>query len=257
MTSFRNFISVLLVINASSLVFTICGAMPTTSRTSSKATALGEFDRPWILKVYSDSKLSASDKQVFSKALTGVSVGPPMEGAAPGVCNEGIALLKADYKGHKASEVVAKALTSPVNADAIAEVKALNTLTDLYVDSGMLTGWPYAKPSPVILMKRVPGRPMEEYPAYLGFNNHQLDTVHTTLQKMACSQIVKWALEHKLLVTDMNQGNIMVVMEGTTIKSMQIIDFGSPEVYTVAADVKEQDVHTWCMARFADKWDMH
>ncbi|KAF5361238.1 hypothetical protein D9757_010407 [Collybiopsis confluens] len=256
MTSFRNFISVLLVINASSLVFTICGAVPT-SRPTRKATLLKKFDRPWILGAQGDSEFSASDQQVFSKALTGVSVGPPMvEGVASGSCNEGIASLKADYKGHKASEVVAKALTSPVDADTNAEVKALNTLTDLYIDSGMLTGWPCAEPSPVILMKKVPGRPMKEYPAYSHFDKHQLDAIHTTLQKMVCSQVVKWALEHRLLFADLHQGNIMVVMEGTTVKSMQIIDFGFPGVFTVAASVKEQDVHTWCMARFAETWNM-
>ncbi|KAF5361227.1 hypothetical protein D9757_013218 [Collybiopsis confluens] len=260
----RKFISVLFMINAASLVYTICGAAPTQSSPSGygssssgepegKAGLLGKFDRPWILDVNEHIKLSESDKQVFSKTLTGVDVGLAMRGVVRGSRCKGIGMLMADYKEHKASELVAKALMEPIDDDYF-EVKVLKTLTDLYIDSGMVSGWPTPGPSPVIIMKKVPGQPIKNYPAYRLANKEEKTAMHKKLQEMVCSQVVKWALEHKLLLADLHQGNILVNLEETTIKSMQIIDFGYPGVFALASNAKEADVHSWCTARFADKW---
>ncbi|KAF5361231.1 hypothetical protein D9757_013220 [Collybiopsis confluens] len=266
MASILKFFSFLFIINASSLVLTTCGAAPTHSPTihSHKAAILSGLDtmrhffiqRPWILDVYNHIALSPSDRQVFSKTLQGVSaVGSQMRNGAAGSWSNGVAVLIEDYKGHKASDVVAKAMMEPFE-NGYAEVKALRTFSDLYIDSGMVSGWPSANPSPVLLMKKVPGQPIRSCREYRMASTEQRTAIHTTLQKMVCSQVVKWALEHRLLFADLHQGNIMVVMEGTTVKSMQIIDFGYPGIFTVTANAKEDDIQSWCLARFADKWVM-
>ncbi|KIK65133.1 hypothetical protein GYMLUDRAFT_385220 [Collybiopsis luxurians FD-317 M1] len=59
---------------------------------------------------------------------------------------------------------------------------------------------------------------------------------------MVCDQVVKWALEHKILMADLNEGNVLVVMQGTNIVSMQLIDFGYPGLFSVSNAVKEQEV---------------
>ncbi|KIK65165.1 hypothetical protein GYMLUDRAFT_56596 [Collybiopsis luxurians FD-317 M1] len=246
MLSLQKFISALFIANVGSLFITICRAAPASifQRTDSddefsKAALLKEFDRPWILDLYGDTNLNANDKKVF-----GVSVGSTLPDAATGRGNIGIATLKADYKGHKGSEVVAKALPS-LDQDAYSEVKALKLLTpNDFINSGMLSGWPRSTPSPVILMKKVPGKIIDQIPQYSHMNDDQKDSVLVHLQKMVCGQVVKWAVQHRALVADMNPGNVLVIMEGTTIKSMQMIDFGSPGLFTISKTVKEQEIRS-------------
>ncbi|KAF5368737.1 hypothetical protein D9757_010409 [Collybiopsis confluens] len=216
MASILKFFSFLFIINASSLVLTTCGAAPTHS-----------------LTIHS----------LKAAILGGLDTMRHFFIQRPWILE------------HKASDVVAKAMREPFE-NGYAEVKALRTLSDLYIDSGMVSGWPSANPSPVLLMKKVPGQPIRSCREYRMASTEQRTAIHTTLQKMVCSQVVKWALEHRLLFADLHQGNIMVVMEGTTVKSMQIIDFGYPGIFTVTANAKEDDIQSWCLARFADKWVM-
>ncbi|KIK65034.1 hypothetical protein GYMLUDRAFT_56509 [Collybiopsis luxurians FD-317 M1] len=265
MNSFQRLLSILLVVNASSLFLTVSLAAPTLearkgqsgSEGSTLSSLLGaNFVRDWIGGVYGLDSLSAADKQAFSKTLTGVTVGAPLPNAE-GENNDGLAVLSGTYEGHPGASVIAKAMKA-ADTKALAEVKAMKTLMpDVFIDSGLVAGWPKSKsaPGPVILMKKVPGQPIEHIDEWEKASEQAKKTIYKAVETKVCEQVVKWAMEKKVLFADFHPENVLVQIQGGHLTSMHMIDPGYPGVFHVKPTVKEADVKQWCAARFEALWE--
>ncbi|KIK58529.1 hypothetical protein GYMLUDRAFT_262386 [Collybiopsis luxurians FD-317 M1] len=205
-----------------------------------------ELDRDWILNFYGHSGLSDEDRKAFDRNLQ-VSIGRTHTTSAKGNYNDGVAILAEDYKGHKRSLVIAKSLKA-VDEKAWAETKALKILApDLFIDSGMVSGWPEPKAKgPVLLMKKVAGQILYESANYRNTNAEKQQKLLKDAEKMVCDQVVTWAVEKRILYVDFHAGNVRFVMhwlkQNPSIISMRIIDFGYPGLFEVKETVSEKDV---------------
>ncbi|KAF9066302.1 hypothetical protein BDP27DRAFT_1365717 [Rhodocollybia butyracea] len=165
-----------------------------------------------------------------TKKHLGVELGAQLDDNE-GTYNKGIYELKAYKSHHPANGVVAKFLPEPIDGTILGEVKALHDVGYL-IDSGMLMH--KNKPTPVILMKKIPGSPAQQ----LALVNH--------LKSKVKEEVVNWAVHKQLLV-----GNIHVVMDGdSVVKSVHVLDFGWPGVYTVQKGVDSKKVEAWFEMRW-------
>ncbi|KAF9072000.1 hypothetical protein BDP27DRAFT_1321275 [Rhodocollybia butyracea] len=184
--------------------------------------------QPWIGPPYSNSNLKEEDKKVFEKMLQGVELGAQFP--EQGNFNTGLYKLDKDYKNHKASEIVVKAL------------KAVG----YFIDSGMLLVGKNGqfgdnKPTPVILMRRIPGDIPPNTPLWTKSRTQLLHDIKAKVKE----EVITWAVDKKVLVSDFNIENIHIVLtaEGT-LESVFVLDFGWPGVYTVLT-VDGEKVAAW------------
>ncbi|KAF9064809.1 hypothetical protein BDP27DRAFT_1366928 [Rhodocollybia butyracea] len=233
-------IHVLLIIHALSIFIPASYAAPIPHSLSHEQTDA------WIGDDYgSDSNLNTNDKQAFVQTLEGVELGGRLSGNGGGY-NAGIYVLSKDYKGHEASQVIAKCMQTPIDVKAWGEVKALKTV-GYFIDSGLLL-----KDNariPVILMKRIPGvvPPLTRRWKSEKERAKLLEEIKPKVK----AEIVGWAVRNKMLLTDFHPGNIHVdLTEEDTVKSVNVLDFGYPGVYVVKPTVKEDEVGKW----FEEQW---
>ncbi|KAF9072019.1 hypothetical protein BDP27DRAFT_1418593 [Rhodocollybia butyracea] len=145
------------------------------------------------------SNLDATDKKVFDKTLEGVELDVKL--TSRGCFNAGIYGLNKDYQGHKASEVVVKCMKQIDDetwGQAWGEVKALRTVGYL-IDSGLLlvpeSG--HDKPTPVILMKRIPGCILPETPLWA--NSQTQTQLVNDIKPKVKEEVINWAVDKNIL----------------------------------------------------------
>ncbi|KAF9072002.1 hypothetical protein BDP27DRAFT_1418576 [Rhodocollybia butyracea] len=198
--------------------------------------------QPWIGPPYSDSNLEEEDKKVFEKTLQGVELGAKLPDR--GLFNTGLYKLDKDYKNHKASEIVVKCMRQNDNK-AWGEVKALKAV-GYFIDSGMLLvakngQHKDSKPTPVILMRRIPGDIPPNTPLWTKGRTQLLHDI----KAKAKEEVITWAVDKKVLVSDFNIENIHIVLTAEdTLESVFVLDFGWPGVYTVLT-VDREKVAAW------------
>ncbi|KAF9066305.1 hypothetical protein BDP27DRAFT_1423961 [Rhodocollybia butyracea] len=215
---------------------------PPSSSTSSNDGVLTHLE-PWMGKLYSSSSnLDAEDKKAFAKSLQGVELGTQLDD------NKGIYELKAYKSHHPANGVVAKFLPEPIDGTILGEVKALHDVGYL-IDSGMLMH--KNKPTPAILMKKIPGVIPEQTSVWQKGSPAQQLALANHLKSKVKEEVVKWAVHKQLLVGDFHLRNIHVVMDGdSVVKSAHVLDFGWPGVYTVQKGVDSKKVEAWFEMRW-------
>lgn len=172
--------------------------------------------------MYGSDNLNAEDKKAFGKfqliglltcshaltnytypcfiehTLEGVVLGAPLD-ANGGGYNTGLYELHKDYKGHKASDVVVKCMPESIDDTIWGEVKALKAV-DYFIDSGMLSMPQHkGKPTPVILMKKIPGVIPAETPLWNNGRTQRLKLVDDLKPKVK-AEVVAWAVDKKILV---------------------------------------------------------
>ncbi|KAF9041701.1 hypothetical protein BDP27DRAFT_1435075 [Rhodocollybia butyracea] len=207
---------------------------------------------PWIGEPYgSDENLDAEDKDAFKRTLHDVELGDWLD-ANGGVNNAGLYALHKDhknYKGHKAGDVVVKCMQR-IDNNAWGEVKALKTV-GYFVDSGMVLVRERRKPksrpklTPAILMKKLDGVIPLKTSVWGQGRARRLELINS-LEPKVKQEVVNWAVNKKILVTDFHLRNIHVVLtKEHTVKSVHVLDFGYPGVYTVKEPVEEGEVPPW------------
>ncbi|KAF9041702.1 hypothetical protein BDP27DRAFT_1347337 [Rhodocollybia butyracea] len=214
--------------------------------------------QPWIGELYgSDSNLNAEDKNAFKKTLQGVVLGAPLD-ANGGGFNAGLYELHEDYNGHKAGEVVVKCMPEPIDEKTWGEVKALKTV-DYFIDSGLLFkpkahGQHEDKPTPVILMKKIPGVIPAKTSLWKKGRVQKVKLANALKPKIKV-EVVNWAVDKKILVSDFHLKNIHVVLteKDATVESVSVLDFGFPGVYTVKPTVNKPEVEEWFEKRWKER----
>ncbi|KAJ3750307.1 hypothetical protein DFH05DRAFT_65470 [Lentinula detonsa] len=234
------------------IVFVLASSLLLIAHAAPLVVPRGLLGTTWIeASISSDVFLNdPKDKELFSTTLTGVKLGQRL--TPRGKYNAGLYLLSGTYKGHPGSSLVLKIMKSTDNA-ALGEAKALREIGDL-VASGMLSDKLVSRqPVPVIIMLKKPGDVLSTTKAYKEANVAIKEQMRTQTNKLKCEKVASLAVTKHILHLDNHEGNGLVTLSGTTVASLELIDFGVPDTFLVGKSVKEVDVLNFCLQRLKSK----
>ncbi|KAJ3996607.1 hypothetical protein F5050DRAFT_1758248 [Lentinula boryana] len=191
----------------------------------------GEVDNP--------SFFTKKDQQAFSKQLWNVRLGERLP--VGGQNNFAVYSLKGYGLRFKSNTLIMKVFNT-VNNAAIGEAKALNAVGDL-VASGTVKA---LDSKPAIIMKKKPGQPLHETQAYKAAREIVREKMRSQTYELMCNEISAVATKKYVLHDDNNPANILVTMDGNTVKSVAVVDYGPPQTYFVSKSVTKADVLEYC-----------
>jgi len=237
----------------------------------------------WVTAPYPKS-LQDKDRYVFQTTLQGLTLA--RKHSAMGNNNAGVysvasydssfsQLFPSSIARDIAPERLLVKILKDLDDDMIAEVKALK-IVDQFVASGMLrlpveksnevgrkrkgrtvkdvrdsSEQPSYELKPVIVMLKMPGAPLTSTPEYVSAEDPQTRRrmMGDTLGMM-CDRVGRLALEHRFVHRDNIIGNILVIVNGTEVVDVNIIDWGGKYLSSIQDDVTWDDLMVWCHHRW-------
>ncbi|KAJ3725805.1 hypothetical protein C8R42DRAFT_639604 [Lentinula raphanica] len=195
--------------------------------------------------------LTKEDQEAFSLPLHGIQYGSklPQGGNSVAVYD-----LKGSYKAHNGSDydgndLVIKILrpdSRPVYT--LSEAKALKIVGD-FVDSGTLSykakHWTNAYPCPAIIMKKVPGKLLDDLPAYQRATPEEKKIFRRVIGKLVCAEAgrVAFVTTPSIVHENNHKGNVLIELENeeSLVKpSVKFVDYAWPQIFFASEGIKPE-----------------
>ncbi|KAE9400278.1 hypothetical protein BT96DRAFT_1098197 [Gymnopus androsaceus JB14] len=229
-------------------------------------------------KYYKSVQFTEKDNQAFTTHLSGITLDKQI---IQGQQNNGVWVLGGQYKAHdktyQGSSLILKVVTGDVKdtaeireKKAKAEVKVLDEIEDL-VASGMFSHKAFnnnEKPVPVIsTYSNVPvgnlwttwqaGQASQSIlgSAYKDTKDQEAkQKMQTTTIEMMCRKAAQITVAKKIYHNDNHKKNILVTASVGKVHSIEIIDWGFPDVYLVTDPMTEDEIYKICVDYWTFYW---
>ncbi|KAJ3974637.1 hypothetical protein EV361DRAFT_614294 [Lentinula raphanica] len=162
--------------------------------------------------------------------------------------------LKGTYKAHNGSDydgsdLVIKILrpdSHPVYT--LSEAKALKIVGD-FVDSGILSykakDWINAYPCPAIIMKKVPGKLLDDLPVYKRATPGEKKIFRRVIGKLVCAEAgrVAFVTTPSIVHENNHKGNVLIELEkeeSLAKPSVRFVDYAWPQIFFASEGIKPE-----------------
>ncbi|KAJ3763869.1 hypothetical protein EV360DRAFT_77948 [Lentinula raphanica] len=162
--------------------------------------------------------------------------------------------LKGTYKAHNGSDydgsdLVIKILrpdSHPVYT--LSEAKALKIVGD-FVDSGILSykakDWAHAHPCPAIIMKKVPGKLLDDLPVYQRATPGEKKIFRRVIGKLVCAEAgrVAFFTTPSIVHENNHKGNVLIELEkeeSLAKPSVRFVDYAWPQIFFASEGIKPE-----------------
>ncbi|KAJ3909700.1 hypothetical protein F5879DRAFT_984530 [Lentinula edodes] len=146
--------------------------------------------------------------------------------------------------------LVMKVLSSKVSKDeAYGEAKALDMLHELE-KSGRIKIRSRIRRTyfPAIIMKRKKGKSLFSSDVYKRANKKERKALKTSVIDKVCEEVAQIAQSSGILHYDNNPDNILLQFTGTSVTSVELIDYGPPYTYLIDKNTDKQKIVDVCAA---------
>ncbi|KAF8827352.1 hypothetical protein F5879DRAFT_974348 [Lentinula edodes] len=222
---------------------------------NSKSQILGAHDRPWILGLYG-ADVDYRRMSSFKTKFHGVKIGNEISTPDREDRRTQLAIVNSE-KG-----TLAKGFLYEEDRDkweATAELKALEaTSKRTDVAAGTISDWPVPGARRfVILMKNVGGEDLFESNCYkkAAKDPKKLDKLNKQLYAKLHDVVYQFASGKQILHADFHTGNLRITFSSLScnIKSIALIDWGYPGIFTVERGLSREDFDPWFLARYKNR----
>ncbi|KAJ3885892.1 hypothetical protein GG344DRAFT_82246 [Lentinula edodes] len=214
------------------------------------------YQRPWILGLYG-ADVDYRRMSSFKTKFHGVEIGKEISTQYREDRRTQLAIVSSE-KG-----TLAKGFLYEEDRDkweATAELKALEaTSKRTDVAAGTISDWPVPGARRfVILMKNVGGEDLFESNCYkkAAKDQKKLHKLNDQLYTKLHDVVYQFASEKQILHADFHSGNFRITFNSLLsckIKSIALIDWGYPGIFTVKRGLSLEDFDPWFLARYKNR----